>query len=468
MILMDFKEKKITVMGLGTHGGGVGTSKFLAKAGAKVIATDLKNAEELKESVEALRGLPIKFVLGQHRIEDFSSVDMVIKNPAVPSNSRYLAIAKEHKIPIETDIGIFFELCPAPILGVTGTRGKSTTASLIFNIIKSYRNNVFLAGNIRISALEKLPRVKKDSLVILELSSWQLEELRTHQKSPRIAVVTNIFRDHMNRYQSMGEYVEAKKNIFRFQKKNDSLILNYDDLTVREMARETKGVIYFYGKNKAADLSERYRQGAWLKDDKIVFGEEAEEILSKSDIKLKGEHNVYNILAAVTVAKVNSISAKNIKDAVVNFSGLEGRLQLIKEVNGVEYINDTTSTTPEAAIAALKSFPDKKIILITGGTDKNLEYREMAAFLINHPNLKKTIFMPGNATDKLIQELKALSQETSRSTSHAESMEQAVGEARGIAQEGDIVLLSPAAASFGLFKNEFDRGEKFNLYVNQL
>lgn len=455
-------------MGLGTHGGGVGTSKFLAKAGAKVIATDLKNAEELKESVEALRGLPIKFVLGQHRIEDFSSVDMVIKNPAVPSNSRYLAIAKEHKIPIETDIGIFFELCPAPILGVTGTRGKSTTASLIFNIIKSYRNNVFLAGNIRISALEKLPRVKKDSLVILELSSWQLEELRTHQKSPRIAVVTNIFRDHMNRYQSMGEYVEAKKNIFRFQKKNDSLILNYDDLKVRGMARETKGVIYFYGKNKAADLSEHYRQGAWLKDDKIVFGEEAEEILSKSNIKLKGEHNVYNILAAVTVAKVNSISAKNIKDAVVNFSGLEGRLQLIKEVNGVEYINDTTSTTPEAAIAALKSFPDKKIILITGGTDKNLEYREMAAFLINHPNLKKTIFLPGNATDKLIQELKALSQETNQSTSHAESMKQAVEEARDIAQEGDIVLLSPAAASFGLFKNEFDRGEKFNLYVNQL
>jgi len=215
-----FKNKKIVVMGLGLIGGGVGVAKFFARQGAKLLVTDLRTREELKPSLEKLKGLPIRFVLRKHRKEDFIKADLIIKNPAVRSDSSYLKIAKSHKIPVKTDIEIFFDLCKGTIIGVTGTKGKSTTATLIYLFLKSKYPNTILAGNIGVSPLGILSKIKKEAKVVLELSSFELEDLK---KSPHIAVITTLFPDHLNRYKNFKEYIKAKKPIFKYQKQNDIL-----------------------------------------------------------------------------------------------------------------------------------------------------------------------------------------------------------------------------------------------------
>ncbi|OGZ36352.1 MAG: UDP-N-acetylmuramoylalanine--D-glutamate ligase [Candidatus Portnoybacteria bacterium RIFCSPLOWO2_12_FULL_39_9] len=463
MNIKDFKNKKITIMGLGLHGGGAGAAKFFSQAGARVLATDLRNKEELKESLEKLKGLPIKFVLGQHRSEDFINTDLVVKNPAVSEKSKYLQLAQKNKAPIDTDVGIFFELCPAPIIGVTGTKGKSTTASLIAKMLAQKYSKVILAGNIRASVLEKLSEIDKNSLVVLELSSWQLAGLRPHRKSPGTAVITNIMPDHLNRYQTMAEYIEDKKCIFKWQKSKNYLILNYDDKIVRELNGSAKSqVIYFTAEN--GPLEEI--KGGFVKGDKIFLKKEA--VCSLEDINLAGQHNLNNVLAAVTTASLYGVSAKSIKKALKKFKGLEGRLEIIAQINGVKYINDTTATTPEAVLAGLNSFSAKQgIILIAGGADKNLDFSQLAEKIVK--KVKGLLLLPGTATDKIETALeKIASSEDAIRIIKVSQMSEAVQEASKLAATGDIVLLSSGAASFGLFRHEFERGEEFKKAVSLL
>lgn len=456
MNFKNFKDKKVTVMGLGLHDGGAGAAKFFSQIGAKVLVTDLRSKEDLKESLEKLKDLPIKFILGQHRSEDFINSDLVIKNPAVHEKSKYLEIARVNKVPIDTDIGIFFELCEAPIIGVTGTRGKSTTAALIAKMLSRKYSDVVLAGNIRASVLEKLAKINKNTLVVLELSSWQLAGLNNHQKSPHLSIITNIMPDHLNRYETMAEYIEDKKLIFKRQKSKDFLILNYDDKIVRNFARETKSKVLYFTRENGLIEEER---GAFIKGQKIFFGREKEAICSIEDIALLGQHNLNNVLAAVSAARLYQVSDKSIKKALSNFKGLEGRLELIAEVNGVKYINDTTATIPEAVLAALNSFPVKQnIILIAGGTDKNLDFHELAENIVKR--VKNLILLPGTATDKLEPMLK-----NQLPIIKAGQMTEAVQEASKLTKAGDVILLSPGCASFGLFRHEFERGEHFNKAV---
>ena len=432
-MIKDFKNKKVTVMGLGLHGGGVGVAKFFVRQGAKVLVTDPKTKKELKDSIDKLKGYKINYVLGKHRVGDFKNADLIIKNPAVPKDSKYLKIAKKNKVPIETDIGLFFELCPSKkIIGITGTKGKSTTATLIAELLKT-KYKVVLAGNIRASVLEELPKVTKDTIVVLELSSWQLEDPKPHRKSPHIAIITNIMPDHLNRHKGMKDYIEAKKLIFKFQKPKNFLILNRDDKIVREFGREAKAKIIYYSKKRAVK---------YLKC-----------------IKLAGEHNLNNISAAITVAKIFKILDSTIKKTLRNFKGIEGRLEFVKEIKGVKYYNDTTATTPEATIAALRSF-DSKVILIAGGTDKNLNFKELARVILK--KVKVLILLPGTATEKIEKaSLRPASQRGELVARRTKNMKGAVKIARENAEKGDIILLSPGCASFGLFQHEFDRGEQF-------
>lgn len=442
MKVNDFKNKKVTVIGLGLHGGGLGTAKFFVEAGAKVLVTDLRSRQELKDSLVKLADLPIKYVLNQHRPEDFINTDLVIKNPAVPDNSKYLALARSHKIPIETDVGIFFELCPAPIIGVTGSKGKSTVTSLIGKLLAKKYSQVIVAGNIRSSVLRKLKKIDKKTLVVLELSSWQLAGLRAHRKSPHCAVVTNILPDHLNRYQSINEYINDKKEIFRWQKKKDYLILNEADPVVKEFASEAKAEVLSYGEKSQA--------------------EEFQQI--KDKIKLKGRHNLSNALAAVAVAKLYKLSDKTILKVLSKFNELEGRLETVKTVEEVEYINDTTATIPEATLAALDSLPpDKKIILIAGGNDKKLKFEDLSQAIKRR--VKSLILLSGTATEKLQA---ALSDSRLEIVGPLDNMAEAVQQAKERAEAGDIVLLSPAATSFGMFKHEFERGQAFAQAVEEL
>jgi len=409
--------KKVTIMGLGLLGGGAGVAKFFVKQGARVLVTDLKTKEQLKDSLEKLKGLPIKYVLGRHRAEDFINTDLVIKNPGVPPDSSYLKVAKEHNVPIETDISIFFKLCKAPIVGVTGTKGKSTTATLIYLLLKTKYLNTLLAGNIGLTPLEILSKIKKNSKVVLELSSFELEDLK---QSPKVAIITTLFSDHLNRYKNFKEYIEAKKPIFKYQKKNDILVLNYNNPETRKLAKEALSRVYFF------------------KDS--------------------------NVSAAVSVAKIFKIPKKNIEKILSKFKGVPLRQELIATKKGVKYINDTTATTPQSVILAIntfkKRFPEAKIILIAGGQDKNLNYKELAKKV--KKNINYLLLLPGTASQKLKKELK------NYKINPVKSMSQAVKKASFLAQGGDIVLLSPGAASFNLFKNEFNRGGQFNKAVKNL
>lgn len=419
--LTGFKDKNVLIMGLGLIGGGLGVAKFFCKQGAKVLVTDLKTKSQLRESLKKLKGLPIKYVLGKHREKDFIKTDLIIKNPAVPQNSPYLRIAKKHKIPIKTDIEIFFDLCPGEIIGVTGTKGKSYTATLIYKFLKTKYPDTILAGNIGVSPLEILSRVKKSTKVVLELSSFELEDLK---KSPHIAVITTLFPDHLNRYKNFREYVEAKKSIFKYQKKNDILILNADNPKTKELSSQTKSKVYFFSDN------------------------------SKT-------------AAALKVAKLLGVSDGQIKKVLSEFKGLANRQEFIAEKRGVKYFNDTAATTPQSVILAIRDFkrklPKSHLILIAGGQDKELSYKELAREI--KERVDYLVLLPGSASDKIKKELVPVN---TFKIYWAKSMKEAVKKAESLAQKGDIVLLSPGAASFNLFKNEFDRGKQFVQVVKKL
>ncbi len=452
-------------MGLGLHGGGVGTARFLVEAGAQVTVTDLKSAKELKPSLTQLQDLPIKYVLGKHRKKDFSEADLVMKNPGVPDHSPFLAIAQEHHIPIETDLGLFLQLCPSPhLIGITGTKGKSTTTTLVYEILKRTQPDTQIAGNIRVSPFTILPQIRPETLVILELSSWQLEGLAQHKMSPHLACITNIFPDHLNRYPDLHTYAEAKKNIFKFQKAGDYVIMNYDCAILREpFFNYNLKNIYWFSRKK------ELRQGTFIRRGGIILRERNldHRLLSVRDIKLPGKHNLENVLAAITVAWLAGARRGTIPEVVREFRGLADRLESIREWKGVRYVNDTTSTTPLSTVAALKSFA-APLILIAGGADKNLDFRLLAQTIARR--VKALILLNGEATPRLLAAVNSALRKTTRKLpiTQTDTLEAAVSQAQTWAVPGDIVLLSPACASFGMFQNEFDRGAQFKTLVQKL
>ncbi len=447
-------------MGLGLLGRGIGDVKFLLQAGARVTVTDLKTRKELKESIneierfyrkirikrsksrnQNLRIYKINYVLGRHRAEDFENCDLVLKAAGVAKDSRYLVIARERKIPIAMDDSLFAVFCPCPIIGVTGTRGKTTTATLIAEILKSTGRRVFLAGNIPgLATLPLIKKVKKEDLVVLELSSWQLQGWAEERISPGVAVITNIYPDHLNYYHhSLAKYLADKKAIYRYQKAGDHLILNQNNPYSQKFSHEARGkVIWFSSK----DLP-----GSWRP-------------------KILGEHNRENIAAAVKVGLLFKVPLKKIKLVVEKFWGVPGREEMIREFEGVKYFNDTTATMPEATLAALSTLVPagrKNIILIAGGADKGLDFRSLARKIKSA--CRAVILFEGLATKKLEP---LLADGHGPVIFKVSGMGAAVARARRLARRGEIVLLSPAAASFDLFANEYDRGEQFKEAVFNL
>lgn len=459
-----FQNKRVTVMGLGLHGGGVGVAKFFCEQGAEVLVTDLKTKDQLEKSLKKLKKFNIRYTLGEHKEKDFIDTDLVIKNPAVPPTSIYLGVARRNNILIETDINLFFKLCKAPIIGVTGTKGKSTVATIIYEILKRKNKNVILAGNIGVSPLEFLGKINNYTKVILELSSFELDDI---EKSPQISVVTAIYPDHLDRYDSYDKYIESKKIIFKYQKPNDFLILNYENPQTRDLARSAKSKVYFFS-NDYYLRREGERCGCFIEDGKVLFGKEIEPVFNIKDFRLFGANNILNLMAAVTVAKILNIHNNIIKKVVLKFGGVVNRQQLITQKRGVKYINDTTATMPDAVIHALRTikeeFPQAGIILIAGGQDKKLEYRDLASEIV--AKVKKLVLLSGTASEKIKKEL--LSVKSVIEIVPVESMQEAVKIASINTKNGDIVLLSPAAASFNIFKNEFDRGDQFVKAVKRL
>lgn len=464
MNINDLKGKKITVMGLGLHGGGIGTIRFLSWAGANIIVTDIKSKEELAPSLEKLKDLKkITYIFNQHRPEDFTKADMIVKTPPAPWDNKYIKLALENKIPIEVDSSLFFKLCKNTIVGVTGTKGKTTTATLIYEILKAAGKNVVKVGIGQISALDKIKDLKKDSIVVFELSSWRLSALGRYKISPHVAVITNIFPDHLNYYKDMAGYIKDKKYIFQNQKLEDFCIVNWDDEVLNKLDGEIKSNLIKFSSSKINNGRSVYlNEGAIYTND----GVDEKKIIDAIEIKLKGEHNIHNILAAVSAGVALGVDLKIIKKAIAEFKGVGHRLEFVREIGGVKYYNDTAATMPEAAISGINSFSEP-IVLICGGSDKNLDMSEMGKTISQ--KVKSVIFLKGKATEKIIDAIKKnLSSEDSNDFKIVESMEKAVELAKIEAKSGDVVLLSPGAASFGMFQNEFDRGDRFKAAVNAL
>ncbi len=445
----------VTIMGLGLHGGGLASARFFAERGANVTVTDLRDETTLRPTMEKLTDFGIRYVLGRHNIEDFRNADLVVKNPAVRPHSDFL-MASPH---IETDISIFLQIHKGPVYAVTGTKGKSTTASAIHHILKSADPRTLLGGNITVSPLDFLADgADSHAPVVLELSSWQLADLKGRGVlRPDAAVITNILRDHQNRYASMDDYVADKMAILEDQEPGQTALLNFDDPLLKDhsVAPGVK-LLHFAGSVLPSSVD-----GAFLEGDRGVFRSRGGETTILDSILLRGDHNRINLLCAALCCVCKGMEAETVRREASTFGGIEHRLEFVRNVRGVEFFNDSAATIPDATVAAVNSF-DRGIMLISGGTDKALDFSSLSGL---RGNTKGVFLLEGDATDKMIPILKTTGVAYRGPFA---SLEILMEHMMHDVVEGDIVVLSPGCASFGMFKNEFDRGAKFKAIVQEL
>ncbi len=445
-LIGNLKEKKVVIWGLGLNFGGLEATKFFAQIkGTKVLVLDSKKPQDLKESVDKLKKYKnVRFILGRNQEKkDFKGADIIIKNHAIYWQNNLVKELKKEGYRIETDITLFFRFFRGKIVGVTGSKGKTTTTTLIGKFLKAGGKDVLLGGNIRVSLFSFFKSKfleNQNKIAVLELSSFQLEDLLYIRRSPEISVITNILRDHLNRYGTLEKYFNAKKNIYAFQKKGDYLILNKNDKRLEK-----------------------------IKDKKLpstiirVSGEEKAGFKIKNPLFKRPFNRQSLNISMVVSGDVFKISKKTLKKTIESFKGVPYRLEKIAVVEGIEFYNDTTATIPDATIGSLQNF-NQKVILISGGSDKNLKFDEFGKEVAK--KAKKVILLPGNITTVIKKSIKKYSSHLS--CKEVKNMREGVLEACKNAKKGDIILLSPGCTSFGLFKNEFDRGDQFNEIVNEL
>lgn len=454
----DISRLKVTVMGLGVNGGGLASARFFASRGAAVTVTDMRGREALASSIDALKGFDIRYVLGRHELPDFEKADIVIKNPAVRPDSPYIKAAKR----VETDISYFLRLNPGTVIAVTGSKGKSTTTSAIYHCLKAAGRHAFIGGNITVSPLSFIDEVRPGDPVVLELSSWQLADLKgMGVLRPLVAVCTSMMSDHMNRYHSMEEYMADKKLIFADQDPSCYTVLNYDDEWNRRFALETKGSVRWY-----ADSPRPGENCAWLEADGRGYcspdgSRAAAEQIVPAGLLVPGAHQRKNMLAAGLALRTYGLEAEKICQGLASFAGVEHRLEFFAEKNGVRWYNDSAATIPQAAAAALSSF-SAPIVIICGGSDKNLDFAPMATPL---SRAKSVILLKGEGSERIRALLDAAG---TPYEGPFDTLEDAVKCAAAKTASGDIALLSPGCASFGMFANEFDRGLKFKAMVRKV
>ncbi|MEO5927434.1 MAG: UDP-N-acetylmuramoyl-L-alanine--D-glutamate ligase [Patescibacteria group bacterium] len=458
----NWKNVKVLILGLGQYpkGSGVSAALFFAKAGADVLVTDQKTQEDLAGNVAQLKKFKnVTFHMGGHDLKDIAWADLVVRNPRVRPSSPEMKEAARLGKRIESDVSLFMDRCPCPVVGVTGTRGKSTTTTLVAEMLKASKKTVWIGGNITISPLTFLSKVKADNIVVLELSSWLLETTGAADLSPQYSLITNLMRDHLNTYEGMDDYAEAKAQIFRHQDGNGVVVLNASDDYGREWMKEAPGRVLSFG-TKSSDAMLTKTDLTW-KDPRT--GKE-EVLVARKQIKLLGEHNAMNILAAALLARAAGASTSAIRSVAKSFKGIPDRLEEIAMIEGVRFVNDTTSTTPDATIAAVKALApvSKTIHLIAGGADKELEFDELAK-LLKKNKVHVTVF-EGTAFAPFAKALRKAKVAFER----VGSMKEAMDVHLAMTNKGDTVLLSPGCASFGIFKNEFERGEQFKQCVGTM
>lgn len=452
---VELRGKRVTVIGLGIEG--LTLTRYLVGRGAQVTVSDAKLPEQLAENLRQLEGLPVGLSLGDNRPEAVGGADVVFVSQGVPLDIPAVRAARERGIPLSSVTRLFMELCPAPIVGITGSAGKSTTTSLTGEIFRAAfgDDRVHVGGNLGPMPLNHLEDIRPDHWAVLEISHTQLE---LTDRSPMAAVVTNISPSHLDRYPTMEEYTALKKRIYAFQGPDDCLVLNYDDPVTRGMAAEAAGRVLFFSMEDFPN-----RDGTFLRGGDVVLRlHEAERrLFPRSAIRLRGDHNVANVLAACALAGACGVPAWAMAQAVAAFHGVEHRLEPAGTVAGVQYINDSIATTPERTIAGLRSF-DRPLVLILGGRDKHLPL----AGLVAEVALRCTAaVLYGEAAPTLEAALRTVPGLRLATT---EQFAAAVAAATRFAHPGDTVLLSPACTSFDQFPNFETRGHEFKHLVAAL
>ncbi len=452
----DIKGKKIAFCGLGVSN--LPLVKLFAEKGMDILACDKVDENNVSNEILNLKNLGVKLKLGKDYLKDLN-VDIIFRSPGINFLHPELQKTRQNGTVVTSEMEVFFDLFPCKIIAVTGSDGKTTTSTIISKILEHNGKKVHLGGNIGTPLLPTIEKINKNDIAVVELSSFQLMSMRS---SPDIAVVTNIGPNHLDVHKDMNEYVSAKKNIFVHQNAFSKTILNFDNKITRDFYSECRGKTIFFSTSKELN------SGAFLKNGVIYFksGDKCTPVLNVQDIKIPGVHNVENYLAAIC-ATIDEVNIDDIVSVAKNFNGVEHRIEFVRDFNGVKYYNDSIASTPTRVIKGTLSLFDRKIILIAGGYDKKVPFDAFGDAVVNKVS---HLILLGQTADEIEKAVKNSSKYTEGNPEivKVNNMAQAVNLAKEIAKNGDIVALSPACASFGLYKNFDERGKHFKSLVNSL
>ena len=451
------RGKKVAIIGIGVSN--LPLLEYFYDLNARVTIFDSKESNQISvEAMQKIEKYGFEFIGGKDSLSRLKGFDIIFRSPSCMPDRPELVEAVENGAVLTSEIEMVLKLAPCKVIGVTGTEGKTTTTTLINEIVKKSGRKTYLGGNMGKPIFTKIRNIKPENIIILELSSFQLSDMDI---SPDISVVTNIYPDHLNVHKSYEEYREAKKNIFKHQSENGIVVLNYDNEFTREFAKEANGKVIFFSSKEKLDDGFIYDKA----DGTIKYCEDGvrRHIIKKEDIKLRGIHNYENICAAIA-ATSSIVDVDTQIKAIEEFTGVEHRLEFVRELNNVKWYNDSIGTSPASTIAGLNSF-DEDIILLAGGSDKGLDYEEVGKTIARKV---RALILTGPTSEKIENATKQALNGKSIEIYYTSNMQESVNLAKEIAKAGDVVLLSPASASFDLYKNFEDRGHQFKDCVNSL
>jgi len=468
MTIEGLSGKRVTIIGMAREGKAL--AQFLTRHGVAVTITDAKDADELRDVISELDDLPIRFVLGEHP-EELLSADLICVSPGVPLNIPFLVKARRAGIPLSSEPRLFAQFCPAPVIGITGSSGKSTTVVLVGRMLAEAGWQTYVGGNIGDPLLPKMEEIQAGDWVVTELSSFQLELFGTEYGleegwSPSIAAITNLTPNHLDRHGTMDAYVAAKKNVFLHQNVDGHVVLSRDNSATWELGNECLGQVI------AFSLEREVARGSYLRDDRLYVRIEgqAKEICRTGEVKLLGRHNVANVLAACAIAGVAGAPVEAMRAVATTMVGIEHRLEFVREHQGVRYYNDSIATSPERAMAALRAF-DEPVVLLAGGRDKHLPWDAWADLALERARHLVVFGEVRPIVERAIATVQLKGQRDLRESLWMRSVEtlgEAVAVAASLARPGEVVLLSPGGTSFDEFKDFAERGDRFRMLVQDL
>ena len=463
---MELAGKRVLILGLARQGTAL--ARFLAQAGAEVMVSDLRGEEALADQLAEMAGLPIRYVLGKHPLSLLDRADLGCLSGGVPVDIPIVLEAQRRSIPLSNDAQLFLERCPAPVIGITGSAGKTTTTALVGEMCRAAGLRTWVGGNIGNPLIADLDQIQPSDRVVMELSSFQLEVMTV---SPHIAAVLNITPNHLDRHKTMEAYAAAKRNIVAHQGPEDFALLGYNEPNARSLALETAAHLLWFSVGAEVD------EGAFTTNGELTLRLDGVDraICQSAEIRLRGRHNLLNVLAASVLAGVAGVPVEAMCQVAMTFTGVEHRLELVREWNGVSWYDDSIATAPERSLAALRSF-EEPIVLLAGGRDKDLPWDEFAGETVQRVRQLITFGEAGPMIARIVDERLGREQDESATPHHpaleeitaVETLEQAVEVAARVSRPGDVVLLSPGGTSFDAFRDFVERGDRFKELVRLL